>query len=183
MALTRATHPQASPHSDLQEPSPTPHSSTDNELFEMSFLRPIMRLRHGNAALRIRQLRGLATAVDPHLNRQNEFHTRDSRVKIVEVGPRDGLQNEKKTIPLTTKIELIEKLAKSGLTDIEAGSFVAPKWVPQVRFLDHSQRSSPLLMASADGRFSGHPGIYPGISSSIAQSDRVLLPSSQRSWS
>jgi hydroxymethylglutaryl-CoA lyase len=50
----------------------------------------------------------------------------------VEVGPRDGLQNEKKVIPLTTKIELIEKLAKTGLTDIEAGSFVAPKWVPQV---------------------------------------------------
>lgn len=95
----------------------------------MSLLRPIMR--HGNA-IRFRHLRGLATAVDPHLNRSNELHTRDSRVKIVEVGPRDGLQNEKKTIPLTTKIELIERLAKSGLTDIEAGSFVAPKWVPQV---------------------------------------------------
>lgn len=52
-------------------------------------------------------------------------------MKIVEVGPRDGLQNEKATIPLTTKIELIEKLARTGLTDIEAGSFVAPKWVPQ----------------------------------------------------
>lgn len=57
----------------------------------------------------------------------------DNRVKIVEVGPRDGLQNEKKAIPLATKIELIERLAKTGLTTIEAGSFVAPKWVPQVR--------------------------------------------------
>jgi hydroxymethylglutaryl-CoA lyase len=57
----------------------------------------------------------------------------DNRVKIVEVGPRDGLQNEKKAIPLATKIELIERLARTGLTTIEAGSFVAPKWVPQVR--------------------------------------------------
>jgi hydroxymethylglutaryl-CoA lyase len=49
------------------------------------------------------------------------------------VGARDGLQNEKKAISLATKIELIERLAKTGLTSIEAGSFVAPKWVPQVR--------------------------------------------------
>jgi hydroxymethylglutaryl-CoA lyase len=51
----------------------------------------------------------------------------------VEVGPRDGLQNEKKAIPLETKIELIERLAGTGLTTIEAGSFVSAKWVPQVR--------------------------------------------------
>jgi len=56
----------------------------------------------------------------------------DNRVKIVEVGPRDGLQNEKKAIPLATKIELIERLAKTGLSAIEAGAFVSPKWVPQV---------------------------------------------------
>lgn len=67
--------------------------------------------------------RGLATASAP----------RDNKVKLVEVGPRDGLQNEKKTIPLATKIELIERLARTGLDTIEAGSFVAPKWVPQVR--------------------------------------------------
>lgn len=54
-------------------------------------------------------------------------------MRIVEVGPRDGLQNEKKSIPLSTKIELIERLSRTGLTDIEAGSFVAAKWVPQVR--------------------------------------------------
>ncbi|EEH35168.1 hydroxymethylglutaryl-CoA lyase [Paracoccidioides lutzii Pb01] len=53
-------------------------------------------------------------------------------VRIVEVGPRDGLQNEKKSIPLSTKIELIERLAKTGLTTIEAGSFVPEKWVPQM---------------------------------------------------
>ncbi|EDN07272.1 hydroxymethylglutaryl-CoA lyase [Histoplasma capsulatum] len=53
-------------------------------------------------------------------------------VRIVEVGPRDGLQNEKKAIPLTTKLDLIERLAKTGLTTIEAGSFVPEKWVPQM---------------------------------------------------
>ena len=53
-------------------------------------------------------------------------------VRIIEVAARDGLQNEKKTIPLATKIELIRRLAQTGVRDIEAGSFVAPKWVPQV---------------------------------------------------
>lgn len=97
----------------------------------MSFLRPIVR--RGNANLRYRQLRGLATAIDPTpTHHEHSHHIAGDRVKIVEVGPRDGLQNEKKTIPLTTKIELIERLAKTGLTDIEAGSFVAPKWVPQM---------------------------------------------------
>lgn len=55
-----------------------------------------------------------------------------NKVKIVEVGPRDGLQNEKQTIALQHKIELIENLADAGLTVIEAGSFVSPKWVPQM---------------------------------------------------
>jgi hypothetical protein len=54
-------------------------------------------------------------------------------VRIVEVGPRDGLQNEKQSIPVATKIELVNRLAQTGLTTIEAGSFVSPKWTPQVR--------------------------------------------------
>ena len=57
-------------------------------------------------------------------------------VRIVEVGPRDGLQNEKNSIPLETKLELIRRLSQTGVRNIEAGSFVAPKWVPQVG--DHS---------------------------------------------
>jgi hydroxymethylglutaryl-CoA lyase len=55
-----------------------------------------------------------------------------SKVKIVEVGPRDGLQNEKQLIPTSTKITLINDLVDAGLTYIEAGSFVNPKWVPQM---------------------------------------------------
>jgi len=53
-------------------------------------------------------------------------------VRVVEVGPRDGLQNERQTIPTSIKIQLIENLVDAGLTYIEAGSFVNPKWVPQM---------------------------------------------------
>lgn len=53
-------------------------------------------------------------------------------VRIVEVGARDGLQNEKTIIPAATKIELINRLAATGLRTIEATSFVSPKWVPQL---------------------------------------------------
>ncbi|PKO90652.1 MAG: hydroxymethylglutaryl-CoA lyase, partial [Betaproteobacteria bacterium HGW-Betaproteobacteria-10] len=55
-----------------------------------------------------------------------------TKVKIVEVGPRDGLQNEAQVVPTETKIELIERLADAGLRVIEATSFVSPKWVPQM---------------------------------------------------
>jgi hydroxymethylglutaryl-CoA lyase len=55
-----------------------------------------------------------------------------SKVRIVEVGPRDGLQNEKQTIPTTVKLELINRLAEAGLQSIEVGAFVSPKWVPQM---------------------------------------------------
>lgn len=55
-----------------------------------------------------------------------------ARVKIVEVGPRDGLQNEPQTLPLAVKIRLIDRLSAAGFPVIEAGSFVSPKWVPQM---------------------------------------------------
>jgi len=55
-----------------------------------------------------------------------------TRVKIVEVGPRDGLQNEPGTIDVATKVALIERLADAGLAAIEVASFVSPKWVPQM---------------------------------------------------
>jgi hydroxymethylglutaryl-CoA lyase len=54
------------------------------------------------------------------------------RVRMVEVGPRDGLQNEAKTVPLEVKVALIDRLSATGLKVIEAGSFVSPKWVPQM---------------------------------------------------
>jgi len=56
----------------------------------------------------------------------------NDNVTIVEVGPRDGLQNEKEKISTSVKIELIERLANCGIPVVEAGSFVSPKWVPQM---------------------------------------------------
>lgn len=58
--------------------------------------------------------------------------TLPSQVRIYEVGPRDGLQNEKIILPAAVKIELINRLSETGLTHIEATSFVSPKWVPQM---------------------------------------------------
>nr|POE65997.1 3-hydroxymethyl-3-methylglutaryl-coa lyase, cytoplasmic [Quercus suber] len=74
-------------------------------------------------------------------------------VRIVEVGPRDGLQNEKSSIPVETKIELVNRLAQTGLETIEAGSFVHPKWVPQMaasdRILSSLLTSPPTTPAGA----------------------------------
>jgi hydroxymethylglutaryl-CoA lyase len=55
-----------------------------------------------------------------------------AKVKIVEVGPRDGLQNEKEFVSTETKIELVNRLSDAGLRNVEATSFVSPKWVPQM---------------------------------------------------
>ena len=62
-----------------------------------------------------------------------------STVKIVEVGPRDGLQNEKTVLSTEVKVEFIKRLANAGLKTIEATSFVSPKWVPQMG--DHMEVS------------------------------------------
>ncbi len=55
-----------------------------------------------------------------------------AEVRMVEVGPRDGLQNEAKSVRIAAKIELIERLGEAGLSTVEAGAFVSPKWVPQM---------------------------------------------------
>src|SRR5438309_10941413 len=58
-------------------------------------------------------------------------------VRIVEVGPRDGLQNEPGEVATAMKVELIERLADAGLPAVEATAFVSPKWVPQMA--DHTE--------------------------------------------
>jgi hydroxymethylglutaryl-CoA lyase len=63
--------------------------------------------------------------------------TLPSRVRIVEVGPRDGLQNEKGEVPTAIKLELIERLAAAGISAVEATAFVSPKWIPQMA--DHTE--------------------------------------------
>ncbi|HZV92810.1 MAG TPA: hydroxymethylglutaryl-CoA lyase, partial [Caldimonas sp.] len=55
-----------------------------------------------------------------------------SRVTLVDVGPRDGLQNEKQTVDAAVKIELVHRLQAAGLKEIEVTSFVSPNWVPQM---------------------------------------------------
>jgi hydroxymethylglutaryl-CoA lyase len=85
--------------------------------------------------------------------------TYPARVRVVEVGPRDGLQNEPSVVPVEVKVALIEALAKAGLTSIEAGSFVSPKWVPQMadtaevltRLRLHPKVSYPVLVPNLQG--------------------------------
>jgi len=73
------------------------------------------------------------------------------KVRIVEVGPRDGLQNEPKSVPAAVKIELVRRLVEAGLRSVEATAFVSPKWVPQMA--DHAE-----VMAGVEKR----PGVaYP----------------------
>jgi len=55
-----------------------------------------------------------------------------SRVQLIDVGPRDGLQNEKQPVPADVKVELVQRLQDAGLAEIEVTSFVSPKWVPQM---------------------------------------------------
>jgi hydroxymethylglutaryl-CoA lyase len=80
-------------------------------------------------------------------------------VKIVEVGPRDGLQNEAKIVPVSARIKLIEDLLDAGCRSIEVGSFVSPKWVPQMEgtaevlgaFKGRSDASLPALVPNEKG--------------------------------
>ena len=84
-----------------------------------------------------------------------------NKVRIVEVGPRDGLQNEPGNVPTNTKLTFIDLLAKSGLSTIEATSFVSPKWVPQmadhkeilkaVNNLQNENLSFPVLVPNVKG--------------------------------
>ena len=63
--------------------------------------------------------------------------TLPTRVRIVEMGPRDGLQNEPGEVPTAVKLELIDRLGDAGLSAIEATAFVSPKWIPQMA--DHTE--------------------------------------------
>jgi hydroxymethylglutaryl-CoA lyase len=71
-------------------------------------------------------------------------------VSVYEVSPRDGLQNEKVTVPLGDKLRLIEALTAAGLKRIEATSFVSPKWIPQLADADDVARALPRLAGARD---------------------------------
>lgn len=79
------------------------------------------------------------------------------RVKLVEVGPRDGLQNEATPVSAAIKVELIERLAAAGLPVVEAGSFVSPRWVPQMAGSDDVFRTIARRPGTA------YPALVPNI--------------------
>ena len=81
----------------------------------------------------------------------------NKRVRIVEVGPRDGLQNEPGEVPTAVKLELIRRLEATGLKHIEATAFVSPKWVPQMA--DHAE----LLAALPSGEGITYPVLTPNL--------------------
>lgn len=90
--------------------------------------------------------------------------TLPTHVRLVEVGPRDGLQNEAQIVPAAVKVELIERLAAAGLTAIEATAFVSPKWVPQMA-------DSAEVMAS----IKRHPGVaYPVLVPNLQGFDKAV---------
>ena len=66
-----------------------------------------------------------------------------ARVTVYEVGPRDGLQNERAQLSVEEKLELVGSLCGTGLTRIEATSFVSPKWIPQLADADQVARRLP----------------------------------------
>lgn len=83
------------------------------------------------------------------------------RVKLVEVGPRDGLQNEPQIVPATVKIELIERLADAGLPVIEVTSFVSPRWVPQMA--DNAEVLSAVLASPRRRPQVSYPVLTPNL--------------------
>lgn len=93
------------------------------------------------------------------------------RVRIVEVGPRDGLQNETRVVPTEKKAEFIKLLAAAGLREIEVASFVHPKWVPQ---LADSEDLIRLLERSPDVRYSALVPNMKGLDRAIASGIRRI---------
>jgi len=94
-----------------------------------------------------------------------------NRVRIVEVGPRDGLQNEATVVPTATKAEFINLLASAGFQDIEVASFVHPKWVPQ---LADAQELIGLLAPAPNIRYSALVPNMKGLERAIASGIRRI---------
>jgi hydroxymethylglutaryl-CoA lyase len=100
---------------------------------------------------------------------------RSRSVRILEVGPRDGLQNIKQTIDTKTKVQLIQQLAATGLQNIEATSFVSPKWVPQLADSADLMRQISPLASQAEMRF---PVLVPnlkGLEAAIKSNAREIV--------
>jgi hydroxymethylglutaryl-CoA lyase len=96
-----------------------------------------------------------------------------THVKLVEVGPRDGLQNEKETVPADVKIELVERLTAAGLPNVEAASFVSPKWVPQMatssEVMERIRRQPGVIYSALTPNMKGFEAAL------IARADEVVI--------
>jgi len=96
-----------------------------------------------------------------------------TRVRIIDVGPRDGLQNEKQPVPAAVKIELVHRLQAAGLKEIEVTSFVSPKWVPQMA--DNAEVMAG-IQRQAGVRFSVLTPNLVGYQSAVAsQPDEIVV--------
>lgn len=91
----------------------------------------------------------------------------DGEVHLCEVGPRDGLQNEKTIVPVADKVRFIELLAQAGLREIEVTSFVSPKWVPQLADAEE-------VLAGAIARASRTPAGEPVVLSALVPNEKGL---------
>ena len=107
------------------------------------------------SSLRLPSARALRSTISPRL--LSISASGGKRVKIVEVGPRDGLQNEKQVLPTELKISLIEKLVNVGLRDVEAGSFVSPKWVSVISSASDEPESAGMLWKQLPSPFRHDP--------------------------
>jgi hydroxymethylglutaryl-CoA lyase len=96
-----------------------------------------------------------------------------SAVKIVEVGPRDGLQNEKEFVPTAVKIDLVNRLSAAGFPNIEAASFVSPKWVPQMadgaQVMDGIERRAGTIYSVLTPNMKGFDGAL------AARADEIVI--------
>lgn len=94
------------------------------------------------------------------------------QVNIVEVGPRDGLQNEKQALSVTDKVELIDSLSTTGLKHIESGSFVSPKWVPQMansdQVLANISRKKGIIYSALTPNLRGYEGAKAAKADTVA---------------
>ena len=103
---------------------------------------------------------GLVRPAQPFTKLVRTISTDSSGVRLLEVGPRDGLQNIKQIVPTPLKIELIQRLHASGLSAIEATSFVSPKWIPQ---LADSQEVMSKILPLSQEREVRFPVLVPNI--------------------
>lgn len=130
-------------------------------------------------SLPIRHHRPLFTTINPPVkmtitrSRHNTSYIGE-KVRIVEVGARDGLQNESELVPLETKISLITRLKNTGLKHIEAGSFVSPKWVPQM-----STTSSILSHLTSSTSSSSSSSTAPLVNAQEKVTYSYLVPNTQ----